>query len=335
MTLKSIFSFLFVLIILISCNRNPLDVDTSNISIKTGFVNLDSIFVNSDSVQLIFHHHENLSKIKEIYEYELGYCLRIGNVSDTALVNSMRLFLHDPYISRLEKRIQTKFADLGTVKKEIISGLKHLKFHIPEGTIPENVVFMNSFFASSAFSTEKQIGIGLERYLGPSTDVIKELPPQVAADYEREGMDAKYMSRDALCSWIMTHYVEEPEGNLAENIVRWGKILYLTKAAFPEMSAAHIMRYSDEDYKWSIDNEYSLWKYLVDEKMLFKIDELNLKNLLGDGPFTPGLPEKGPDRLGQFIGLRIIEKYMELTDSSIDKMLKAPYSEILVEYEIE
>jgi uncharacterized protein YjaZ len=78
-----------------------------------------------------------------------------------------------------------------------------------------------------------------------------------------------------------------------------------------------------------------LWKYLVDEKLLFKIDELTTKNLLGDGPFTPGLPEKGPDRLGQFIGLRIIEKFMELTDSSVEKMLNTPYAEILVEYEIE
>lgn len=335
MTLKSIFSFLFILIFLISCNRNPLDVDTSNISIKTGFVNLDSIFVHSDSNQLIFHHHENLRNIQEIYEYELGYCLRIGNVSDTALVNSMRIFLADPYISRLEKRIKSKFSDLSSTKTEIISGLKHLKYHVKDGAIPEYVVFMNSFFASSAFSTEKQIGIGLERYLGASTDVIKELPPQVAADYEREGMDAKFMSRDALCSWIMTHYVKETDGFLAENIVRWGKILYLTKAAFPELSEAHILRYSDDDYDWAIKNEYAVWKYLVDQKMLFKNNELNTKNMLGDGPFTPGLPEKGPDRLGQFIGLRIIEQYIENTDSSVEKLLEVPYQEILVEYQID
>jgi hypothetical protein len=95
------------------------------------------------------------------------------------------------------------------------------------------------------------------------------------------------------------------------------------------------LRYSQKDYDWAIENEYALWKYLVDEKMLFKIDELNTKNLLGDGPFTPGLPEKGPDRLGQFLGYRMILKYMDINSVSLDELLKTTYSDILVEYEID
>ena len=194
---------------------------------------------------------------------------------------------------------------------------------------------MNSLFASSVFSTEGEIGVGLERYLGMETDVIKELPYQDFPDWQKEGMDKNYIPRDVLASWIETHYAEEVDGNLAEKIVRWGKVLYLTQAAFPDKDPAYVMRYSRKDYDWAIENEYALWKYLVDEKILFKIDELNTKNLLGDGPFTPGLPEKGPDRLGQFLGYRIILKYMEINRISLEELLKITYSDILVEYEID
>jgi uncharacterized protein YjaZ len=69
--------------------------------------------------------------------------------------------------------------------------------------------------------------------------------------------------------------------------------------------------------------------------MLFKIDDLNTTNLLNDGPFTPGLPEKGPDRLGQFLGLRIIEAYMKEKEITIQQLINTPYANILIEYEID
>lgn len=335
MTLKSIFLILITGVILISCSSNPLDVDASDVKVDIGFVNLDSALVNTDKDRLLNLHHMLLIELNEIYEYELGYCLRMGDPSDTTFLNSLEQFLTDPYVSRLEKRINEKFKDLSSKRKEIREGFQYLNYHFPKGKLPDNIVFMNSFFASSAFSTEKQIGIGIERYLGSNTDVIKELPYQDFPEWEKEKMDEKFMSRDALCSWIMTHYVEEVDGNLAENIVRWGKILYLTQVAFAKSDPSIILRYSEEDYKWSVENEYALWKYLVDEKLLFKIDELTTKNLLGDGPFTPGLPEKGPDRLGQFLGYRMIQKYMEIKDVSVEQMLNTSYTDILVEYEIE
>jgi hypothetical protein len=332
---KSIISFSFLLLIFTGCSSDPLDVSIEDVSVPTRYIHLDSLFVNSNDRELMKVHQSMLSESPEIYEFELGYCLRFGNSSDTALVNGLRLFLADTYIKRLEKRIEEQFSQMETYKTEITKGLRHLKVHFPKGLIPEHVVFMNSLFMANAFSTERQIGIGLERYLGSKTDVIKELPGQEFPLWMREAMDKQYLSRDALASWIMTHYIAETKGNLAEEMVRWGKVLYLVRAAFPDKDPSWIMRYSKEDYKWAKDNEYAFWKYLVEQKMLFKTDESLAADLLKEGPFTPGLPEKGPDRLGQFLGLQIIERYMENKEVTLEQLIKTPYSTILVEYDIE
>ena len=58
-------------------------------------------------------------------------------------------------------------------------------------------------------------------------------------------------------------------------------------------------------------------------------------NLLNEGPFTPGLPQKGPDRLGQFLGWRMVRKYMEVKDITVEELMNVPYTEIIVEYEID
>lgn len=335
MTLKSIFIFNTILLLMTACYNNPLDVDASKIQVGTKYINMDSVFVNADSVSFLEAHNSFLKEINEIYSYELGYCLGIRSIKDTTVFNGIKQFVSDPYIQRVENEIEKQFSDLSPTRKAITGALKRLKYHFPEGKIPNYVVFMNSLFSSNAFATEKEIGIGLERYLGYKTSVIQELPADQFFDWIKEGMDKRYLERDAICSWVMTHYVKDVDGNLAENMVRWGKILYLVNAAFPDEDPSLIMRYSVEDYKWATENEYALWKYLVDEKLLFKIDEKVNANMLREGPFTVGLPEKGPDRLGQFIGYRMILKYMEIKKISLKELIEMPYTEIIVEYEID
>ena len=155
------------------------------------------------------------------------------------------------------------------------------------------------------------------------------------ANQQLLSLDERYLSRDALCSWIMTHIVEDVSGNLAEQMIRWGKVIYLTEAAFPEKDKSILLRYSEEGMKWALDQERDIWDYLVREKLLFKIDERFKINMLNEGPFTVGLPEKGPDRLGQFIGWRMVRKYMEIKRVSVEELINTPYTAILAEYEID
>lgn len=326
---------IFLLVGLSSCSYDPLNVDVSHVKVKIGYINADSLLVNSKSENLTLLHQRFLREIPEIWEYELGYCLGIGNVSDTAFRNSFTSFLSDQYVSRVEKSIAQRFSDLSMKRKEITDGFRYLKYHFPKGKVPQNVVFLNSFFASSAFCTQKEIGIGLERYLGKEADVIQELPSDQFYEWMKEGLDPRYLSRDALCSWIMTHYIEEIDGNLAEHMIRWGKILYLTEAAFPDVHESIILRYSEEELKWAIEHEYDTWKYLVQDKLLFKNDERLRINMLNDAPFTVGLHEKGPDRLGQFIGWRMVHKYMEIKRIGVGELINTPYTAILAEYEID
>ena len=335
MTLKNILHIGLLSALVVSCARDPLDVKIDNITIKTKFINLDSAFFKSSPSKLISNHHLFQNTIKDIYSYELGYCLKIGEISDTAFTRSIYQFTHDKGIIKLENGIQEKFKDLDTRKQIILGGLKHLKYHFPAGKIPENIVFMNTLFHSNAFCTEREIGIGIERYLGKEDDIVKELPAEPFYDWIKEGMDEKYMERDAICSWIITHYVPETDGTLAENIIKWGKIIYLTEAAFPSFDKNIIIRYSKEDYDWAIKNELSFWKYLVNEKMLFKNNDLEKANLLKDAPFTIGLPEKSPDRFGQFLGWQMVRHYMKKTKITLEELIKIPYNNILQEYEIE
>jgi hypothetical protein len=333
--MKFIHFFIVSLLILttFSCKRNPLDVDTSDVKLEIQYINLDSLLFNTSTDKLIDLRQQMGQKIPELFDYQIGYCMRIGKVVDTAFVNSIVQYRQDTMIQKLEKEIAQKFSNLSPQKINLTIAFKRLKAHINTAKIPTSIVFQNSLFTSSAFCTEKEIGIGLERYLGAQSPIIKSLPGEPFYDWIKIGYDVQYLERDAVLSWVLTHIIPETKGNLAELMIYHGKALYLTEACLPESEKNVIIRYSKEDLKWSQENEYSMWKYLVDEKLLFKTDDLIAKNMLQEGPFTSGLPEKGPDRLGQFLGWVIVKNYMENSETTFEELINTPYNEILQSYQ--
>lgn len=336
MVFRNILSLALISGLLLSCDANPIAISVDNKALGIHYVNLDSMFVKTAAENLSADLRKSPLMEEQILAYELGYCLKIGDLRDPLTPGSIKTFVEDPFIARVEKRIGEKFGSLAEREQKINHAFSYLNYHFPKGKIPKNVVFLNSCFQSSVFCTENEIGIGLERYLGDKTDVIKELPPQDFFPWIKEGWSDMFLERDVLTAWIMTHYVPESKQNTADAIVNWGKIIYLTEASFPEAEKNIIIRYTKEDYDWALKNEYAFWKYLVDEKLLFSDSERDQANFLNDAPFTVGLPEKGPDRLGQFLGWRMVQSYMaNYPETSLEELLKLPYNKILQEYEVE
>ena len=335
MTLKNIFSALFFVVLVSSCATDPLNVDTSNVKLELSFIHLDSVLNYTDSTELMSQHSQLQKDIPDVYSYQLGYCMQIQNPADTTFYNAISDYRQDTFIVRLERNIQEKFSDLTNTRKTLVEGFKHLKYHFPKQTMPNNIVFMNSLFSSSIWCSEKSIGIGLERYLGADNECVQRLNPITFHEWIKADMDAQYVERDAVQGWIQTNLMEEVEGTLAEKIVYWGKMLQFTKAAYPEKEDYWILRYTKEELEWAEENKHAFWKYLVDEKMLFENNERNAMNMLNPGPTTPGLPESGgPDRLGQYLGWLMVKSYLEQYDISMAELLELPYNDILQEFEL-
>lgn len=324
-----------LLLMVFACKNNPLQVDSSHIKVSIPYYNMDSVFVHAQGDELQKWNAKFKKEISEAYQYELGVGLRLMEDDDSSILANISLFAADSFMMKFEKRIREKFPNLIEQHKSIEDGFRNLKFHFPDVKLPHAIVFANSVFQSSAFSTQNELVIGIERYLGKDDDLIQQLPPDVFYAWIKNGFEPRYLERDALNSWILTHLVIMQEGNLAENMINWGKALYFTEAAYPNAASDIIIRYTPEQLKWAEENEASFWKYLVKEKMLFRTDEDESINMLAPGPFTPGLPEKGPDRLGQFLGWKMVRNYMQENDITLKELLKTPYNKILQAYEID
>ena len=329
----------FVIVLTIfgsSCKNDPLDVDVSKVEVNLNFINADSMLYNSTDSRRILLNRNFKQSFPDLYLFTFEKGLKIKTNVDTMYVNQLTIFYKDPYIKELEIELQRNFKTLSSEKQEIKDAMKHLKFHFKKMNSPKNVVFFNSLFSYNTLATNTDIGVGLEWYLGPEHKLIKKSSIQGLYDYMKAGMDRKYLVRDVVYQWVYAQIHAPTDAKFAEDMVSWGKLLYCIEAALPEKDKAIILRYSPEKMKWAEENEKNIWKYFVEQKLLFKSDELLKLGYFNEAPFTKGLPKESPDRLGQYIGWKMVQKYMEQNpDLPLEKLLKVPFAQIMQTYKID
>ena len=86
--------------------------------------------------------------------------------------------------------------------------------------------------------------------------------------------------------------------------------LYFTKAMCPELPDSILMGYSSKQLRWCKENEQKMWAYLVEKKVLYDFERLTLQKYVEDAPFTNTFAKESPGRTGSWIGLRIVQSFM-------------------------
>ena len=330
---------IFLLFTLFSCQSDRLDIKVQGVVFEPIVERLDLEFALAKSRDTLFLVHNKFAENhEEFYNFYLGACLQIRLIDDSAIVDALYDFVKDPYMIRLHGEIKNTFPNLDDEVAHLGQGFSFLAHHFPKATQPTSIIFYNSLFTNSVVSSENTIGVGIERYLGEDNPAILELPEEPFYPYIKKRMDKRFMVRDMMMSWIGANLLPEiqDEKELADVMIQWGKHFYVLEACFPKMEKDKILRYFPEEYAWAIKNEKEFWNYLVAQNSLFKRDYKMALNIFSDGPFTSGLPieDKAPPRLGQFLGWRIVKKYMNKNkDVSLEQLLQLDFKTIIKSYD--
>lgn len=329
---------LFSIFILLSCGRDRLDIGVPAIEQPFEVHRLDTdLYHAKNDLALQAVHKKYGEQHEEFYNFFLGASLSVGLYGDSLTFNGLKNFLKDEFIQRLHAEIQNEFTEITPYIDGFLQACNYLKYHLPETTLPQHIIFYNSLFSNSVVSSETTIGIGLERYLGEESLAIKELPNDPFYPYIKKRMAKQFIRRDMMMSWIGSNVFDAIDENadIANVMIQWGKQFYLLEACYPNIEKHLILRYFPEEMDWAIENERHFWDYLVTQNVLFKRDYKIALNIFSDGPFTSGLPisDKAPPRLGQFLGWRIVKNFMDKNkDVSLSELLLTDYKKIIKTY---
>ena len=330
---NQIMQFILIGMIFFSCESNRLQVDIPESNLEIDFIYADETLKKLSKADLIEKNEIFLKQFDPIYTFEWQNNLRINN-QDSISVKTYQFYQSD-YIRALEVEKTKLIPQVKNKEKDVNRVFNFYRYYFPQKTVPREIIYMNKLF-SNINCSDSAITVALESYLNPALEVIQSIPNNQLYKWQREKMELEYLPRDILSNWIQVQLFEELDKSLAAHIVQAGKILYLVNATFPYRSEQYILRYSNSDYDWAKQNEFSAWEFLVREELLFKNNMRDKANWLNDGPTTLGLSKESPDRMGQYLGYKMVKKFMqENKEVSLTDLLEIKYNEILQAYEID
>jgi len=327
MNLMRIAALCLVVLCVISCADNRFEVDISTVDYTAKFHRLDQEVFSEDVV--------SSSELAEVYGDFLGIYFReimqMPSPDNPMLSEFLQRFTSDPTWQNLQEDIEKKYSNLSAQELILENALKSYSVHFDDLQLPQLVVF-NSGFNVGIYPSNEWLGVGLEWYLSPQNRVVQKLPPDLFPLYKREKMKPEYLAVNALKGFLFFKHQNKLGDDLLASMVFRGKMLFITKALM-EVSDADLLNYSTEQLLWVVENEYAVWTYIIENDLVFSKDQKQIAKLINDGPFTPGMPPESPGGIGTWIGLQMVEAFMnEFKSYTLKDLLAASDRQILEQY---
>ena len=292
----------------ICCHRNPLNVDVSGINLKLEIHRLDHELFEIQHNNATYKIDALQKKYGEFFDAYTSNILAIGERSDSDYYSNLNMFLQDSIREQTRIKIDSVFRETSLIRQKLEDAFKHYRYYFPNKTVPQIITLISGFNQSIVLNREA-VGISLDNYLGEKCPFYEQLG---VAIYKRENMKAEKIPTDVLYAWANSEFeFDDSKNNLLSNMVYYGKIMYFLDAMFPEEPDYLKIGYKPEKLEWCYKNEAGMWTYLIEQKLLFTTERMNIVRFIGPAPFTTTFTNESPGRTGIWLGWQIVRKYMK------------------------
>ncbi len=286
-------------------------MDTSNVAYEPVFSRLDREVFAIEPHDALDGHSKLSEKYGEVYSDYIEDIMRIGLTDNPMTASLLMRFTTDKPWLGLQEQVENAFPQMDAFEQELGEGMKRYAMHFNDRQLPQLVAY-NSGFNVGIYPADAWLGIGLEWYAGSDHKWVKQLPPDLFPQYKRDKMQPEYLVPNALRGWLLFRFREMAgEEELLAEMIFAGKVAYITKALLQHNDERRVMNYTEAQLAWSREKEYDVWKSLIERDIIFTTDLMEINKLLNDGPFTPGMPQESPGGIGQWLGYRMVDAFME------------------------
>lgn len=335
MHIKHKFSFLLKIVTLIvlifflnSCKHKRLDVNVSDVAINWESHHFEKIMFEDEPYIVpskIYELYPDYSTFIDVYTEMI---LQIGGIDYEFFESNLISFLSDTVIIQVADTVLNTFDDMTEIEDDLKEGFKHYQYYFPEKMIPDVYTYISGFNESIVVS-ETFIGVSLDKYLGADCPFYQYLG---IPKFKIENMYPEKIVPDVFYAWALTEYpYQDSIDNLLSHMIYQGKLMYFTEAMNPDCPDSVLIGYSSIKLDWCKTNEELMWSYLVDKKLIYTLERLDIRKFIGDAPFTNVFTDISPGRTGVWIGWQIVRSFMDNhRDVSLEQLMKMNDAQFLL-----
>jgi gliding motility-associated lipoprotein GldB len=244
------------------------------------------------------------------------------SISDSVLVDKMT----NPLWRELYSEVQKKYSNFDTETAEIEDLFRYIKYYYPKTQVPKVYTVIQEMDTDyKVIYTEKVLIISLELYLGKNHKFY-EYPK-----YLKQTFEPSQILPDIVESFSRTKAKPPVQKDLLSLMIYSGKQMYLNDVLLPDYSDENKICYTPEQLKYCKDNEANMWRFFIEENLLYSNDAKLAQRFISPAPFSKfGLisDNETPGRIGVWVGWQIVRSFMENNNIPMQQMLVMDAKEI-------
>ncbi|ESU23300.1 gldB protein [Flavobacterium enshiense DK69] len=289
----------------VSCKKNEDKATEAAeaIPVKVKIERFDKLFYESKP--------EDLGQLRSKYPFFFP----AGN-PDSVWTNKIK----NPLLQELYGEVKKKYPNDVAFENDLEQLFKRIQYYYPNQKTPRVITLISEVDKDAkAIYTDSIVLLSLDTYLGKDHRFYEGFPK-----YMRQGFEPSQMMSDLVSSFSMGRIAQPTDRTLLAQMIYFGKELYLKDMLLPDVSDAAKIEYREDQIQWCKENESEMWKYFINNKLLYDTDTKLMQRFVAVGPYSKfylEIDSESPGRVGQWLGWQIVRSYMENNDITLQKML--------------
>ncbi|NTW25973.1 MAG: hypothetical protein HGA37_14845, partial [Lentimicrobium sp.] len=199
------------------------------------------------------------------------YSIFLGkNYDSPEALNQLQGFVKDRQNQDVYAECMKRYPDLDWLANEFTKALKILNKEIPEVKTPRVYTYVSGFdFDYPIKYADTAIIIALDMYLGSDYDGYPKMGIPV---YISERLTPAHIMPDCLKEMALPLLKRTKASVLLDAMIEEGKILHFCSTLLPGTDDYLKIGYTKEQLEWCIDNENSIWSFLIENELLYSAD---------------------------------------------------------------
>jgi hypothetical protein len=312
------------------CKSHPLEVDISGIDLSVKLERFDRELFTLGQDTLDRAIGEMYLRYGDFFDVFNVHVIGIGQASSRRYPSYLSMFINDPTNREVYDYTEQVYASTQMLEQELSDGFRHYLYHYPDSLAPRVVAYV-SRFNQGLFTVDHFVGVGLDQYLGSDCSFYQQMG---TPNYLVQKKEPVRVPLEVMYAWATSIYpYNDSLDNVLSRMIWHGQLAWFVDAMFPGVDEMLKMGFNPDQMKWCRNNEKQMWTHLVEEKLLFSPEPLNIRKLVEDAPYTSFYTSESPGRAAVWQGWQIVkayaERYPKLTVHQI--MSQRNYQELLRE----
>ena len=296
---------IFVIIIsvlLLSCDYNKNKESKNAINyIDVKFDRFEKKFFNSSL--------DSLSKL--IDEYPFLFSKRFS-------LDEWKAIKTDSTRKEIFNKTDSVFKNFKSVENGVKKIFTNTKNFFPNFKSPKLITLNNGIdYKYKIIDSDSIILISLDCYLGENI-FYNNIPAHIS-----KLMVPEFVTID-ISELISSRYVEIPlDRKFISKIIYHGKLLFLMKEV-SGIDPLKALGFNKNNKDWMMQNENNVWKYFVENDLLFSTQSSLDYRFLANAPFSKfglSIDFESPPMVGRWIGYQIVKSYSKKNKSNLNDLL--------------